>query len=121
MQLGQIEDENSSSFYRNGNEFGTPDTWLQLLQETENVFEIMGIHLGPWRGVKRFSELLVKKARDGCSARILLMHPDNPVLPQMINETLTEVDLEDVTIGLNQRSACTRISQLGGSALPWSN
>jgi hypothetical protein len=102
MHLGNQDDLNPFSFYRTGSEFGTPDTWLQLLRETEKVFEIMGIHLGPWRGGKGFSDLLAKKAKDGCAIRILLMHPDNPTLPDMINETLTEVDLEDVTREINE-------------------
>ncbi len=110
MQLGERDDLDPFSFYRNGNEFGTPDTWLQLLRETEKVFEIMGIHLGPWRGGKGFSELLAKKAEDGCAIRILLIHPDNPTLPQMINETLTEVDLDDVTREINEMGKYLRAS-----------
>lgn len=97
VQFGVQDNPNLFSFYRNGNDFGTPDTWLQLLRETEQVFEIMGIHLGPWRGGKGFSELVTKKAGEGCAVRILLMHPENPALPELINEALTEVDLEDTT------------------------
>jgi len=97
VQPAASEDVNTYSFYRNGSEFGSPDTWLELLRQTEKVFEIMGIHLGPWRGNKGFSDLLAKKAEEGCAVRVLLMHPDNPTLPDMINETLTDVDLE-VTI-----------------------
>lgn len=88
---------NPLSFYRDGSEFGTSENWMKLLTETENVFEIMGIHLQPWRGGKKFSELLARKAGCGCTVRILLMHPDNPTLSQMINESLTEVDIEDTT------------------------
>lgn len=93
---------NTLSFFRNGSEFGTPETWLQLLQETEKGFEIMGIHLGPWRGAKGFSDLLTKKAEEGCAIRILLMHPDNPALPDMINETLTDVDLDVAIREINE-------------------
>jgi hypothetical protein len=102
MQLADKEDNSPFSFYSRGHEFGSADTWLQLLRDTEKVFEIMGIHLGPWRGGKGFSEMLAKKAEAGCQVRILLMHPDNPTLPEMINESLTEVDLEDVTREINE-------------------
>ena len=30
------------------------------------------------------------------------MHPENPTLPHMVNESLTEVDLEDVTREINE-------------------
>lgn len=87
--------ENSYPFYRNGAEFGTQETWLKLIDGAERVVELMGIHLGPWRS-KEFSEAIAEKARKGCQIRILVMHPDNPALPTMINESLTDVDLECV-------------------------
>ena len=90
-------DDTAFSFARNGGEFGGPEVWLRLLEQTEKAFDIMGIHLGPWRGNKGFSELLTRKAELGCAVRVLLMHPDNPTLPEMINESLTDVDL-DVTL-----------------------
>ena len=97
--VGAGDDDSLSppDFYRDGNVFGKPDDWLRLLNETVNIFEIMGIHLGPWRGGKGFSDLLIKKAAEGCAIRVMLMHPKNPVLPQMINEALTYFDLDDVT------------------------
>jgi hypothetical protein len=102
MQIGVKDDLNAFSFYQNGGEFGSSDSWFQLLRETESVFEIMGIHLGPWRGAKGFSELLAKKAEEGCAVRILLMHPENPALHHMINEELTDVDLESVIREINE-------------------
>jgi len=96
MHPGEGDAEHPFSFYPEGNDFGSADTWLQLLRETEKCFEIMGIHLGAWRGGKGFTETLMKKAAEGCAVRILIMHPDNPTLPHMINETIPEVDLADV-------------------------
>ena len=58
VQNSETDDPNAITFYRNGSEFGSPDNWLQLLRDTEHVFEIMGIHLGPWRGAKGFSDVL---------------------------------------------------------------
>lgn len=102
IPCGDRDDLDSFSFYQQGDDFGKSDTWLQLLRETESVFEIMGIHLGPWRGGKGFSRLLAKKAEGGCAVRIMLMHPDNPTLPHLINEDLTDVDLDVVIREINE-------------------
>jgi len=102
LRGGERDGVNAFSYYVNGNAFGTPDTWQQLLRDTKGVFEILGIHLGPWRGGKGFSELVTQKAAEGCAVRVLIMHPDNPTLAHMINETLTEVDLDDVTREINE-------------------
>ena len=76
------DDVNTLSFYNDATKFGGHDTWRQLLEESEKVFEILGIHLGPWKANRGFSNLLMEKAEHGCAIRIQLMHPDNPALPR---------------------------------------
>jgi hypothetical protein len=88
--------EDMFSFFTESQFFGNADTWLQLLRDTEKTFEILGIHLGPWKGGKGFTDTILRKADAGCQVRILLMHPGNPILPQMINDHIPEVNYEDV-------------------------
>jgi hypothetical protein len=45
--------------------------------------DIMGVALMAWRTTIDFDETVVRKARAGCKIRILLMHPENPMLPGM--------------------------------------
>ena len=68
--------------------------WMRLLKETEKTFEIMGIHLGPWRGGSGYVETLVSKADAGCKVRLMLMHEDNPTLAETINDRIPEVNLK---------------------------
>lgn len=103
LQNDAHDDVNMFSFYRNGNDFGSHDKWLRLLDESTTLFEIMGIHLGPWRGNK-FSELISKKTNSGCKVRVLIMHPENPSISEMINESLTDVDLDTTIREINEMS-----------------
>jgi hypothetical protein len=68
-------------------EYGSTDSWLQLLAETENAFDIMGINLRPWRHA---TAALTAKASAGCQVRVLLMHPDNPALRQLVNASVEQ-------------------------------
>jgi len=95
LQASSPDDPETLRFFRNGHEFGDQETWLRVLRESNKAFEIMGIHLGPWKS-KDFSSLIRKKAAEGCLIRALLVHPDNPTLPHIINEALTEVTLDGV-------------------------
>jgi hypothetical protein len=47
----------------------------------------MGIGLSYWRSSKAIDDLLVARAQQGCRVRILLMHPDNPALREMIPDS----------------------------------
>ena len=104
FQLGDRSPRSAGSFFCDSSEFGTPASWLDLLSQTEHVFETMGVHLSPWRGNKGFSELVIRKAEEGCRIRIQLMHPDNPALTEMINEDLTDTILDDVTREIDEMS-----------------
>ena len=76
-------------------DFGGPDAWLQLLKETTHVFEIMGVNRSSWRRTDGFSELLIEKARAGCTVRILLMHPDNPALSHYSDRSNKDLSYDD--------------------------
>jgi hypothetical protein len=91
--------------YAKSIDYGNPEKWLKLLEDTEKVFEIMGISLrnAPWRRCKGFAELLQKKAQAGCRVRVLLLHKENPVLECLVNKEAEEeqagrilYDLEDM-------------------------
>ncbi len=84
------------TFFGLGNDFGNSDNWSDLFRATDRRFEIMGMHLGLWKHSRGFTDLLAKKAADGCAIRIMILHPDHPTLPQMMNESILEVDLDDV-------------------------
>lgn len=83
-------------FLERSGDYGSPDAWLEHLQNTGNVFEIMGISLGSWRRTKNFSRVLKQKAASGCKARILLMHKENPVLRHLINDAIPEARYNSV-------------------------
>lgn len=78
--------------YRNAEE------WGDLLRATEQVFELLGITPSVWRKVKGLKDLLAQKAAGGCKTRILLMHEDNPALPQFINRNLMQKSYESMLV-----------------------
>jgi hypothetical protein len=83
-------------FFAKSMDYGTSDTWLHLLRTTEKVFEVMGITLGSWRRTQGFADTLKEKAAKGCKVRILLVHPDNPMLRELVNTQIPEVDYDRV-------------------------
>jgi hypothetical protein len=82
--------------YPRSMDFGSPEAWLKMLKDTEHVFEVMGMALGSWKHGKGFSEVLGAKAQAGCRVRVLLCHPDNPSLPELINPRVPEQSLDYV-------------------------
>lgn len=73
-------------FFAKSEGYGDSDAWRRLLEDTKEVFEVMGINLGVWRRTKGFGRMLADKAADGCRVRIMLIHQDNPCLRSLINE-----------------------------------
>lgn len=70
-------------YFENAEDFGKPEVWMQLLEETEHEFQIMGTDLFFWASnvkttQKDFKDLLIEKSDNGCHVRMLLMHPHNP-------------------------------------------
>ncbi len=78
--------------------YRTYEQWGDLLRETESVFEIMGVTSAMWRRVKGLRELVAQKAAAGCKVRVLLMHEENPALPQLINQTLLQKSYENFLV-----------------------
>lgn len=74
--------------------YGNAETWLKLLQETEERFDIMAITPDKLRGIRRGGEVLLQKAAVGCRIRVLLIHEDNPALPQFINHNILNKNYE---------------------------
>jgi hypothetical protein len=83
---GTVSKNPDFNFFDRASEFGAHDRWLKLLRNTENIFEIMGITLGSWKRTRNFVKILKERAEKGCQTRIMVMHRDNPALPQMIND-----------------------------------
>jgi hypothetical protein len=75
-------------FFLRSEEFGSSQVWLKLLNDTEHVFEIMGLTLSSWPKTKGFKELLRKKAEGGCKVKILLLHKDHPAWGFLINDNI---------------------------------
>jgi len=71
-------------------DFGNPDKWMSILKGASNNFDIMGISLAPWRKHYDFIDTILAKAKSGCKVRILIMHPDNPCLQELINDDSSE-------------------------------
>jgi hypothetical protein len=66
--------------------------WSKLLQDTTQEFDLMGTALYGWRKAANFREIAVQKAKEGCKIRILLMHPDNPLLPFVSADVLVQAN-----------------------------
>ena len=77
-------------------DFGTSKDWRKLLEDASSTFEMMGIGLSSWRKTSGFNELVAAKAASGCRVRILVMHPENPALPHLFNESVQDDEIEDV-------------------------
>lgn len=91
-----LRGEQDVKFFPKSMDFGTHDTWLELIHQTREVCELMGITLGVWKRGKGFARDLAKKAQEGARVRILLMHEENPALPELINQLIPEENLDSV-------------------------
>lgn len=87
------------------NDFGTSTNWLELLTRSAQRFDIAGINLHDWRKTRGFREGVIRKASDGCRVRALVMDPDNPALPGMINEQAPTSSLNEVLVGLHETTS----------------
>jgi hypothetical protein len=65
--------------------YGTSERWLGLVRGARKTFDLSGITLRWWMKFLEFRTIVSQKAEQGCKVRILLMHPDNPALPQYIH------------------------------------
>jgi len=88
--------EGAFQFFTTSEDFGRSDAWMELLRKTERAFEIMGIGLHKWRHTRGFSGTLAEKAAAGCKVRLLVMHPENPSLREVINDSVQEDSFDSV-------------------------
>jgi hypothetical protein len=88
---------NKIKYFERSMEYGGPHKWLELLEKTHQVFDLMGFTLGAWKGNKGLGQLLPEKARGGCKVRVLLIDTDNPVFRPMINPLIRESIYEDLS------------------------
>lgn len=70
-------------FFETSGEYGKESAWLEILQGTNGVFDMMGVALSSWRKTKDFAKLVIRKAEEGCQIRVMLMHPENPILKNL--------------------------------------
>jgi hypothetical protein len=89
-------------FYPKSSAFGPHAKWMSLLHQTSKRYSIMGISLRVWQEGENLSETLLQKASNGCDVRVLLLHPDNPVLPQLINESRPEERIDRTRLDINE-------------------
>lgn len=101
-------------FFDKSMNYGNTETWLNLLQETETSYDIMAISPDKLRAIRRVRENLLKKATGGCKIRVLLMHEDNPALPQFINQILLNKNYDAMLY--NVRDSFDYFSRLASEA-----
>jgi hypothetical protein len=65
--------------------YETSERWLGLLSRATHSFDLSGMSLRWWTKFSGLGTSLRRKADGGCQIRILLMDPENPALPQLIN------------------------------------
>jgi len=104
---GHLEQEQSGKLFARSKDFGGPEAWLGMLQQAETVLDVMGCSLDSWRVNKGFGEILFQKATNGCKARILIMHPDNPVLRHMYDERILAPNRDSLETELHKLSVST--------------
>lgn len=75
-------------FYDKLESFGTSELWLALLSEATGSFDLSGMSLRWWTKFSGLETTLHIKAKGGCRIRILLMDPENPALPQLVNSRI---------------------------------
>ena len=75
-------------------DFGPSDSWMETLRETSERFDLLGISLGRWTKLIGIKELLLRKAKEGCQIRVLIMSPENPAMDSMMNERDHKGNLE---------------------------
>jgi hypothetical protein len=90
--------------------YGTSDRWLDLLREATANFDLGGITMRWWMKNPASRASFLPKAESGCKVRILIMHEDNPMLRQYVNQQVTPGGL--VQVAGEIRAAFSQFSEL---------
>ncbi|MFW9876741.1 MAG: hypothetical protein ACFFG0_26910 [Candidatus Thorarchaeota archaeon] len=80
--------------------YGTSDEWSKVYKLTKEKFYIMGMNLNSWMGHKDFKKNILHLYNNGCDIKYLIMHEDNPALPQHVYEK-TGVSFEKTKSDIN--------------------
>ncbi|HYX42628.1 MAG TPA: hypothetical protein VE821_13065, partial [Pyrinomonadaceae bacterium] len=51
-----------------------------------------------WRSVRGFRDLVLQKTAAGCKVRVLIVHEENPALPQLLNANILQRDFEAMLV-----------------------
>jgi hypothetical protein len=73
------------SLYDKVESFGTSERWMSLARQAAKSFDLSGLSLRWWTKFPELRTTFLQRAEQGCKIRCLLMHPDNPALPQYIH------------------------------------
>ncbi len=65
--------------------FGTADSWLQLLDSAKADFWMSGLSLRWWTKIPNMRSRMLAKAEAGCRIQILVLDGENPALPSVVN------------------------------------
>ena len=89
-------------------EYGPSERWVELLRGASTRFDLCGISVGRWIKPLGIKELFTSKASAECPVRILVMSPDNPALPCLMNETAHQGSVENIKRQIRNSSAFFR-------------
>jgi hypothetical protein len=89
-------------------EYGPSERWVELLREASTRFDLCGISLGTWVKPLGIAELFATKAGEGCQVRVLIMSPDNPALPCLLNEPAHQGSISKTKQQIRESSAFFR-------------
>ena len=67
-------------FFKSCGEYGTEKQWSRLLDQSCANFTALGVTLSAWRRMHQFEKMAHIRAKESCKIRLLLMHPENPLL-----------------------------------------
>ena len=76
-------------------EFGEAPKYNEVVSQAETLCNLMGISLTSWR-LQNSKKVLADLGARGVHTRILIMNPENPALPHLINEDETSTSLRNV-------------------------
>lgn len=88
-------------FLPQANKFGSSESWIELLNSTHEVFDIMGINLRSWSKTKGFRDYLNEKAANGCSIRVLIAHQDYELINNLADYSSPEVSRDNIITDIN--------------------
>ena len=94
------EEDEDIRFFGTVHDFGTDPDWQKIVNDAEELLYLMGTALDGWRSTytegENFGEILLKKAKEGCKIKIMIMDPENPYLNQIHNIKLINIYTEEV-------------------------